>query len=161
MRNIYLLRHAKSSWDDPAVTDHERVLNERGRRAAVVMGEYARRVGLRPELVVCSTSVRTRETASIFLAAAGLAIVPKFTKKIYEATTGQLLEVIIEADDKFSSLLLIGHNPGSEGLTCALTGEDEVVPTATLITISADVDNWSEISPSCGGLVNLMRPKEL
>ena len=161
MRNIYLLRHAKSSWDDPAATDFERVLNERGLRAALMMGEYAQRIGIRPELVVCSTAARTRETAAIFLPAVGISVDPIFTDKIYEATTGQLLELIAEIDNKFSSLLLIGHNPGIEGLTGVLTGENEIVPTATLITISVDVDKWCNISPGCGRLVSIMRPKEL
>ena len=161
MRNIYLLRHAKSSWDDPAVTDHERVLNERGRRAAVRMGEYAQRAGIQPEIVISSTAIRARETTSIFLPAAGISVDPIFTERIYEATTGKLLELITETDDSFRSLLLIGHNPAIEGLTGVLTGENEIVSTATLITISTDVDKWCDVSPNCGQLVRIIRPKEL
>lgn len=161
MKSIFLLRHAKSSWDDPSRSDHERSLNQRGRRAARQMGEFAAEKNIVPERIICSTAVRTQETAEIFLTASGIEVEMFSTDRVYEASAGELFDLLAESDDMANSVLLIGHNPGIADLVYRLTGNVETVPTATLISISTDAKNWSDLVPDCGQLEGIYRPKEL
>ena len=161
MKIIYLLRHAKSSWDDPSAADIERRLNVRGRRAAQQMGEFAKQNGIDPAIIICSTAVRTEETASIFLPAAGINAKMIASERVYEATAETLIKLLAESDDKRRSVMLIGHNPGIEGIVFLLTGEREIIPTATLVTLSIDAEKWCELRPNCGKLEAIVRPKDL
>src|SRR4051794_27250896 len=112
MRTLFLLRHAKSSWDDSALSDHERPLNDRGRRTAPLMGELMRERGLTPELIVCSTAVRARETAAAVKSAGGFAADVVFEPGVFEASPNTLRAIIAGMDDRYTSAMLVGHNPG-------------------------------------------------
>ncbi|HKR02167.1 MAG TPA: histidine phosphatase family protein, partial [Pyrinomonadaceae bacterium] len=90
MKKLLLLRHAKSSWDDASLPDFERPLNERGRRAAPLMGEFMRRQKIRPDLVICSPARRTRETIARVLEAAGMTTEVRYDERIYEASVQAL-----------------------------------------------------------------------
>src|SRR5690349_24829063 len=117
-RELVLFRHAKSAWPD--VPDHDRPLADRGIRAAPVMGRWLRDAGLVPDLVLCSTAGRARETWQF--AQAGLAATPPvtFDARIYEAAATDLLAVIREVPAATGTLLLIGHNPAIEDLALLL-----------------------------------------
>src|SRR5215468_6012499 len=123
-RTLYLLRHAKSSWDDPALADHERALAPRGRRDAALVGEHLRSLGVEPQLVLCSSSVRTRETLELVLPATGGPTV-SFEDGLYGASSDVLLARVRRVPDDVGSLMLIGHNPGMQDLavTLASTGD--------------------------------------
>jgi phosphohistidine phosphatase len=161
MKILYLLRHAKSSWDDPAMADFDRPLNGRGRRAAPLVAEFMRERGIRPGLVISSPAARARQTAELVAGAEGLGVPVKFDGSIYEAHPLDLLKVVRGADESAAELMLVGHNPGLEGLTERLTGERERLPTAALVRIELQADGWPQVEENCGRLDWVVRPREL
>ena len=167
MKRLYLLRHAKSSWDDP-LPDHERPLAPRGRRAAKLMGEHLREERIRPALVLCSSSVRTRETLSRIAKAVGDEPPVEFEQGLYGAGAEQLLERLRQLSADVPSVLLIGHNPGMHELALGLAGSgaqlarlEEKFPTAALATLDFELDTWDELEPGSGELVAYVVPREL
>ena len=154
------MRHAKSSWTDPSLSDFERPLNERGRRAAPFMGEVLKREGLVPDHIICSPAKRTRETAELVQAAVALEFEVRHDARVYEATAGELIEVVSAIPDTSQRALLIGHNPSSEQFVQIITGAIEAMPTAALAVIDLDIDSWAEIAPGKGKLRRIFRPKE-
>lgn len=161
MKKLFLLRHAKSSWDDAGLADFDRPLNKRGRRAAPFMGDLMRREVLTPDVVVSSPAVRARETAVAVCEAGKFTAEIKFDERIYEASPERLRQVATELDDKYASAMLVGHNPGMEGFIRYLTGEIETMPTAALAVIDLNIETWSDITANCGSLVVIHRPKSL
>lgn len=161
MKVLYLLRHAKSSWDHPGLSDFDRPLNKRGREAAFLMGELFRAETICPELVICSPAKRTRQTAKIVLRQFGFEGRLDFHDKLYLASADCLAGVASQAGSRVNRLLLIGHNPGLEDLVEKLTGRHERMPTAALAGISIDIADWRKLPASHGQLDCLFRPKEL
>ena len=167
MKTLYLLRHAKSSWDDPSLADHERPLAPRGRKAARRIGAYLTEHGIEPELVLCSTAARTRET----LAGLGSAI-PDTTqveaeKAVYGAGAWDLLRRVRRAPAGVVSLMVIGHNPGLEDLAGMLaSGGDRLpalrakFPTGALATLVFE-GTWSDLEPGDAELTGFVTPREL
>ena len=160
MKSLYILRHAKSSWDDPAQSDFDRPLNERGLSAAPFMGEVMARRGLRPELIVSSPAKRAMQTAGLVKDAAGLSVPIRYDKRVYEASPLMLHTVLAQISEPNGSVLLVGHNPGMEGLIRYLTGEIHPMPTAALAAVSLDIDRWELLGELCGTLEFIIRPKE-
>ena len=160
MKTLFVMRHAKSSWDNPALTDFERTLNARGLQAAPKMGELMRGKSLAPELIVASPAARARETAEIVNASAKFNCEIRFEPRVYEARAADLFEVIRELPDEFAAVLIIGHNPGLEDLVRHLTAEIREMPTAALAHIELDVKAWQGVGVGVGKLVNLYKPKE-
>lgn len=161
MKTLLLLRHAKSSWNDPGIADFDRPLNERGLRAAPLVGRFMRERKLRPDLVICSPAARARETASLVIKAAGLDAPLRFDERIYDATPARLFEIVSQIEDAASEALLIGHNPGFEQLLERLTGEARRMATATLAFITLDIEKWNKLRDGCGRLEWIVKPKEL
>lgn len=161
MKKLLLLRHAKSSWEDTTLPDFERPLNERGQRAAPLVGKFMRERQLRPELVISSPAKRTRETIALVLDAAQLATETRYDERIYEATLARLLEVVSQIEDEKREVMLVGHNPGFENLLERLTGENKRMPTAALALIRLDAEKWSEAAAKGGRLEWLVKAKEL
>lgn len=169
MKTLILLRHAKSSWTDEHLVDHQRPLAPRGRRAAPAVAARLREIGVLPDHVVSSTSVRTRET--IGLASEHLDNPSTdFEEEVYLAGPGRLLEVVRDVDDTVDTLMLVGHNPGMHELALALVdggGTNEHArlgakfPTAAAAVIQLDIDAWRDIAPGLGTLVRFIRPKDL
>ena len=170
LRKLYLLRHAKSSWDDPDMEDLDRPLNKRGRLAARLMADYIARSRLHPALVLVSTAVRTRETWDIIepkLEGTSAAI----EDSLYEASKGDLLHRLRKVDDHIGSVMLIGHNPGIGRLAESLVGhngEPEVLEhmfgkfsTGALAVIELNIAHWGELEAGTGNLVTYTRPKDL
>ena len=160
MKTLYILRHAKSSWDAPATADFDRPLNERGKRAAPFVGELMRERGFLPEIILCSPAVRARQTATLVKQSAELAAEIRFADKIYEASPIRLMKIAAEIDENFQSAMLVGHNPGLEGLITTLTGKTESLPTAALAIVDLDGDLWSEIDSPRGRLRLVIRPRD-
>ncbi len=160
MKTLFLMRHAKSSWDISDLADFDRPLNERGRKAAPFMGEYMSRNGFDPELILSSPAVRARETARLAKEGGDLTAEILFDDRIYEASPQTLRKTASEIEEGFSSAMIVGHNPGTEGFIRLLTGRPETVPTAALIVIDLAISNWSDIQSGSGTLRELIRPKD-
>jgi phosphohistidine phosphatase len=160
---LYLLRHAKSSWKDPALADHDRPLNSRGRRAAKAIGRHMRDQGIEPELVLCSPATRARETLErIGPVGHGAHIEPE----LYGAGVGALLARLHEVPAAVPSVMVIGHNPGLQDLALFLSRwgpgvrEPEAkFPTAGLATLA--VPGWSTLDRGTAELIDFVRPRDL
>ena len=161
MKKLFILRHAKSSWDDVGLADFERPLNERGKRDAPFMGEFMRGKGFEPSVVLCSPAERAKHTALLVKDVGDFSCEIRFDERIYEASPHTLAQVISETDDAHAVAMLVGHNPGIEGLIRYLTGDLEPMPTAALAVIALTIDEWGEIADGCGELQNISRPKEI
>ena len=163
MKTLLLLRHAKSSWDDGSVPDHDRPLNNRGKKAAPRMGRLLHERGLRPDLILSSTAVRARKTAEAVAKACGYAKPPDLVERLYLATAGTLLEVAQTApDESVGRLMLVGHNPGMEDLVAILAGRLERFPTAALAVFDIAIESWRTLELGVGvTLVGIFRPKEI
>lgn len=168
MKTLTLLRHAKSTWDDPVARDFDRPLNRRGRKAARTIGREMRAQDLRFDKVVASSAVRVRETIADVIDGYGEVIEPEFDQALYLASAEALLELVQATDDAKASLLLVGHNPGLENLVLLLSRDGELkneartkYPTATLAELSFPVDHWSEVREGTGTLVRFIRPRDL
>lgn len=173
MRQIFLLRHAKSSWALAGLEDFERPLNERGEKAAAAMGHYMSRQGLIPEIVLCSPALRTRETLEGLKGGLGhaLAKVPvDFNDAIYEASFIDLLTVLRGVDKEYKRILMIGHCPGiahlatiladGHGDAKALAKLAEKYPTGSLAVLHAGVGEWDELGQASCSLTSFVRPSD-
>jgi phosphohistidine phosphatase len=167
MKRLYLLRHAKSSWDDPRLADEDRPLAPRGRRAAKVIAKHLRRMGVAPEVVLCSPSTRTRQTLKRIAPGLGKHADVRSEPEVYAASAAALLEVLHEVPDEVESVMLIGHNPGIQDLALSLahagsesTRVKSKFPTAALATLELSA-SWRELVPGSAELVSFVTPKEL
>ena len=154
------MRHAKSSWDNPNWSDFERPLNKHGLATAPIMGEIIYKNNFQPETILSSPAKRARQTAVLVREVAGIQPEIHFDERIYEASPQMLLQVLGELADDSASVMLVGHNPGIEGLIRFLTGENEPMPTACLAIIDLKVEKWNDAAAECGSLRSLIRPKE-
>jgi phosphohistidine phosphatase len=166
-RRLYLLRHAKSSWKDPGLADRDRPLAGRGRRAAAALAVHLAEQQILPELVLCSTAVRTRETYERLAAALGTAPV-RYERRLYAASADDLLELLRTMPDQFATALVIGHNPGLEDLALLLARpspeRDNLqakLPTGALATLELTSASWSRLEPGCASLIAYVRPRDL
>lgn len=168
MKTLTLLRHAKSTWDDPVARDFDRPLNRRGRRAAQTVGKEMRTLGLRFDQVIASPAMRVRETLEEVARGYGGPLDPEFDQRIYLASPETLLDLVRGSDEGVTKLLIVGHNPGLEGLALLLTRGGglrndvaEKYPTATLAEISLPIERWSDVGEGAGELVRFIRPRDL
>ena len=170
MKTLYLLRHAKSSWDEPHLRDHQRPLAPRGRRAAPAIASFMRQEELVPDLVVCSTSKRTRQTWALVEPLLPDHVRVEFSEEIYHGGAHDLLALVHEAGPGIEKLMLIGHNPGMAVLAHSLIGSgtpdalanlEHKFPTAALAVIRFGVDSWQEVARGEGQLEHFVRPKDL
>jgi phosphohistidine phosphatase len=166
MRRLLILRHAKSSWDDPGLADHDRPLAPRGRRAAKVIARHLRHEGTAPELVLCSSARRARETLKRIAPALGDAEV-HVERGLYAASGEDLLERLRAVADEVRSVMLIGHNPAVERLALGLADpgpERERVeakfPTGALATLAFE-GSWRSLAPGGARLLAFVTPREL
>jgi len=162
MKNLYLIRHAKSSWDHPQLPDFDRPLNERGGKNAPEIGNRLKARRIFPDFVVSSPAVRARET---ILRIANEIDFPSgrivFMEEIYGAGTDTLLEVINEFPDEAEISFLVGHNPGITDLAEYLTGASiGNIPTCGITSIEFNVDCWAHIGREQGTLLFLDYPKK-
>jgi phosphohistidine phosphatase len=157
MKTLYLLRHAKSDWSDPAVTDHDRPLNRRGKRARTTVADHIK--GWHVDLLLCSTARRARETAKPVAASLGCRV--QYEEALYAAVPGGLQEVVHMLPDRFASVMLVGHNPSLEEFTTMLCGQSPDYPTAALATIDLPTETWDQVSPGCGTLAAFVTAKQL
>lgn len=171
MRTLTLLRHAKSSWDDPVKPDFDRPLNKRGRAAAERMGAYILQEGLRFDHIWGSPAVRVRETIDGVETGLGAPIAVHYDRRLYMASAANLLGVVHETPDSAHDVLLIGHNPGLEELLLLLTegrsdprrlAAEEKYPTAALARLEfAAAASWGAVGGGDAVLDRFVRPRDL
>jgi len=170
VKTIYLLRHAKSSWDDAALPDFQRPLAPRGRKAAPRLGTYMAQHGLVPDRVLCSAARRAVETWQAVSEALGDQVEVQVREDLYHATPGSLLDAVRHLPPEVQSVLLIGHNPTFEDLALALagSGEEEALeeldrkyPTGAMAILDFPVQDWNEVREGTGWLRAFVRPKDL
>jgi phosphohistidine phosphatase len=171
VKTALLLRHAKSGWGTPGLADHERPLNERGQQAALHMAEYIARHAPRPDLILCSTAVRTRQTLAPALARlTSPAPLIALEKGLYLASEMALLTRLQAIPGEIGTVLLIGHNEGLWQLAELLAGHGpasllgalrDEYPTGALAVLRTPADRWSELAAGSAELRAFVRPKDL
>lgn len=146
MKTLYLVRHAKSSRDDPSVPDRKRPLNDRGERDAPKMGERLADKGVKPDLILSSPALRALATAQIIARKLDYKIKDIVEdERLYASTADELLEVVHEIDDKQKRVMLFGHNPELTALAHRLSSEIVDMPTCAVAEFVLDVKAWSRI----------------
>ncbi len=144
MKTLTIVRHAKSSWNEPGLSDRERPLNKRGKRDAPVMGERIAAAGIRPSLILSSPATRAWTTARVI--AEKLTYPVEFLQReneLYLASLNDLLDVVVAQDEGFNSLMVVGHNPGLTDFVNYLSpGLTNNLPTAGVVSVNIDQDHW-------------------
>jgi phosphohistidine phosphatase len=166
-KTLLLLRHAKSSWDDPDLADHDRPLAPRGRRASGLIAGYLRAHRITPGLVLCSSSARTRETLERISAGFAGEVDIEIEEGLYAASAGDLLARLREVSGDVEVLMIIGHAPAIPELARGLADRGADVeqmrgkfPTAALATLLFE-GNWQGLGPGAAELVEFVKPREL
>ena len=161
MRHLMILRHAKSSWADETMRDHERPLNKRGRHAAGAMGRFMAEEHLLPDFIISSDSTRTRETVGLWSEGAAWDGDVDFRPELYHASAGTLLEAARTAPETSNRIMLVAHNPGIEELVSRAAGRLVDMPTGTLAGFVLAGDSWSDVQVEALSLAIHQRPREL
>lgn len=170
MKTLYFLRHAKSDWSDYSLPDHDRPLNARGRHACMKIGRAMQRLTIGPQLVLCSTATRARETLERVMSAGDLAWPVQSEGGLYGAGADRILSLIRRQPDAYDSLLLVGHNPGFQDLVVGLSGSEaergliaramRKLPTGAFAEIRFDEPSFQQIGLGGGQLMQLLKPKD-
>ena len=169
MLRLFVMRHAKSSWAVPGAKDFDRRLNDRGISDCKKIGKALSSKGYSPDLILCSSATRTRETLDNVLEYLGAEPEIRFTEKLYSSGLSDYIELLQELE-KIPSVMIIGHNPMCGSLAASMPGsgnEESLAsiaykyPTATVSVIDFEVDNWSEIEQRTGIMVEALIPSQL
>ena len=170
MKRLAILRHAKSSWDDPNLDDFNRPLNERGWKAARRMGRELSKRGLKFDLVLSSTAARTRETIDGVQQHFDFDAPIEFVPELYLASEALLTKLVRGLGDEVDAPLIVGHNPGLEQLMTGLSRDDSKglrgrvagkFPTGAFAILELPVHHWNQVAPGTGEIVELILPREL
>ena len=160
VRTLLILRHSKSGHDQP-VSDKQRTLTSQGRKDARRMGELARERNSIPDRVLCSTATRARETIEFFAQGAKLKQPVDFLDALYLADPAAILRVIREHARASELVMVVGHNPGLQGLVAKLTGEHIELPTTALAECALPIQSWSDLEGKIAGtLLAILKPKD-
>jgi phosphohistidine phosphatase len=164
---LWLLRHAKSSWEDPGLPDERRPLATRGVRAAAAMRDYLTREPIRPSLVLCSSALRARQTLAAVLPSLGDELELRIERSLYTFDGGALL-VQLQRLTSGRSTLVVGHNPAMQELAVAVAARGERLgdlsrkfPTGALAEIELPSDRWGDLAGGTGTLTRFVVPREL
>ena len=165
---LYLMRHAKSDWDDPELPDRERPLAPRGVLASREMVKRLKKAGVVPSVVLCSPALRARQTLDLIAPALGKHVDVKYDEGIYGASSTDIVKRLGKLPDSVRSVMVLGHNPTTQELaiTLARSGADigrmrQKFPTAALAMLRIDKKGWKHLEPGCAELVGLLAPKGL
>lgn len=162
MKTLLILRHAKSSWDEPGLADIQRPLNKRGKHDAPRVGELIKEAGVVPDIILTSPAVRAMKTAEAAADTSGYEGEIEIRDVFYPGDPGDYIEALNELPDGYIRVMVIGHNPGLEELLSDLTGETEPLPTAALAQIELPIQRWIDLDDQVlGKVVRIWRIKEL
>jgi phosphohistidine phosphatase len=162
MKLLYLIRHAKSSWDDSDQTDFVRPLNKRGEHDASLMANFLNKKKIEPDLIISSPANRAISTAQIFAETLEYNIDSvKSVERIYEAGLRELMTVVREIDDRNNTVIVFGHNPGLTSFT-NLLGDKFIpdMPTCSIAGLELDIVQWSHLERHCGKIFLFEFPKK-
>jgi len=167
VKRLYLLRHAKSNWKDASLSDRERPLAGRGRRAAKAMARHLDEAGVEAQLVLCSAARRTLETLERIRPALPGSHV-QVEPELYRADAADLLERLRRVPDAVDSVMVIGHNPALQELALGLARPGSLTsrladkyPTGALVELEVPVDSWTVVGEGGGQVVSFIRPRDL
>lgn len=169
MKKVVLLRHAKSSWDNPELDDHDRPLNKRGRSASPVIGAWLAHKRHLPDRILCSTATRARQTLKrLELPEPALASVD-FLPDLYHACPDAMLEILREVDSKSAAVMIIGHQPGLSAFARLLSDRAsarckrayEHFPTAAAAVLEGNVTRWKDLGYGMANFTDFAKPREL
>jgi len=145
MKTITILRHAKSSWKDSSLSDHDRPLNKRGKRDAPVMAARIQQAGIRPSLILCSPAARAWTTAKLI--AQEISYPSEFLQRderLFHAGVRRIIDVLSEQDVGFNSIMIVGHNPGfTDFANYLVPGLTHNIPTCGVVSVLVDTDDWN------------------
>jgi phosphohistidine phosphatase len=158
MKTLLVLRHAKSSWENPELSDFERCLNLRGLKTAPDVGLELKKTKIRVDLILSSPAKRAKQTAILVKETSGILSEIRYEDKIYEASSLCLIQTLSKLENDLETILLVGHNPGIEDLVRSLTGKSTTFPTATLAKITLPIENWFDITNTKGILDFVLIP---
>ncbi|MFO7756914.1 MAG: histidine phosphatase family protein [Roseovarius sp.] len=161
MKQLILMRHAKSAWGNPGLGDRARPLNKRGQRAATALGHWLRAEGLAPDQILCSSSTRTTQTCERL----GLTPTPDLSDRLYLAEPADMLDILRQATG--ARVLMIGHNPGIGDFAQALVQDPPAhdrfadYPTGATLVARFKIDDWGDLAPGTGTVQSFTTPHEL
>lgn len=142
-RRLLLLRHAKSSWSDPGLTDFERILNARGQRDAPLIGQKLRQEKIDVDIILASTAQRVRETLALLITHWQIDRPIVWEKQLYLADPETICNHLAAMDENWSRVMIVGHNPGLSETACLLTSITHDMPTASVVMLSHPIPSWS------------------
>jgi phosphohistidine phosphatase len=161
MKTLLLLRHAKSSWKQPNINDHDRPLNKRGKMEAPKVGKYLKANELLPDLIISSTARRAQDTAQAVAEESGYEREIGLYQDLYLSDTACYLDIIQSLQDTVNRVLVVGHNPVMDELLTLLTDVAQHMTTAALAQIDLPISSWQELNEATDGrLQNLWTPRE-
>jgi len=162
MKTLLLMRHAKSSWKDEKLNDHERPLKKRGKKDAKRMAKEMLKNDLVPDLILSSSATRASETVEAVVKNLDSDVETVFSRELYMAEPEDFLEFLSAIHNLHQTVMIVGHNPGLETLLQILGGEIDALPTAGLAQLELPLDSWQDISfETVGALVGFWTPKNL
>ncbi|HFE66779.1 MAG TPA: histidine phosphatase family protein [Chloroflexi bacterium] len=162
MKELLIMRHAKSSWNNANLSDHERPLNKRGERDAPRMGKLLKDEELTPDLIITSTAERALSTAELTALNCDYERELAVTDRFYGGAPRTFVEILQTVDDANERVMIVAHNPGLEELVEDLTGYDGRFTTANVAHVQLPIDSWRDLTlETAGTLLNLWRPKEI
>jgi phosphohistidine phosphatase len=162
MKTLLLMRHAKSSRDDPGLADHDRPLNKRGERDAPRMGRFLRKQDLTPDLIISSPAKRALTTAQAVAEESRYGGDIRVVAELYPGGSPAYARVLQLAPEEFQRVLVVGHNPAMEDFLRALIERTEELPTAAVALVELPINRWNEFGPATRGrLISVWRPREM
>ena len=161
MKTLLLLRHAKSSWKQTEMHDHDRPLNKRGKRQAPKVGKFLKENNLVPDLILSSTALRAHDTAQAVAEACGFTGQVDLYQDLYLSDPDCYLDILHCLPDEANRVLVVGHNPDIEQLLTLLTDATQHMTTAALAQVELPISSWQELNEATDGrLQNLWAPRE-
>jgi phosphohistidine phosphatase len=168
MTTLFLLRHAKSSWDDPTLDDHDRPLSARGQKVAPLIGDYMHQQGWRPQVILCSTARRTVDTLMLMRPYLGLRVPVMIEPGLYHAEADTLMARLKALGNDIETALLVGHNPGLEDMLALVADASlsevplpEKYPTGGLAVLNGPATGWRSLGAQWARLAVFVEPKSL
>ena len=161
MKTLLIMRHAKSSWKHPELADRDRPLNKRGEKDAPRIGKVLKHADILPQLIYTSTALRASKTAETVAEKIGYKNEIIYKDSLYMAEPATIVEVLRETQDDIKRVMVVGHNPGMEGLAQMLSRKVESLCTAAIACIKLPIDHWKDLTLEVEGkLVKSWEPKE-
>jgi len=162
VKYILLMRHAKSSWKENDLPDHERPLNKRGRRDAPRMGAHLQGQGLEVDAILCSTAQRARATVEGLLEEYSFEGQVQYLEDLYRADPGEMLALLVSLPDAFETVMLVSHNPGLDLFLAQVSGQNEHMPTASMAYLRFPIERWGDLGKGAeAALLAFWKPRDL